>query len=111
MNFHIIEILYSDMIRLFSKKTTVKNNNLKFCEFSLKLTSKTPSNIWVSIKGSFLIKTSKVFLVFSITLDLLGYLLDYLLAYLTLKTNSYLKKLIKILKIGLEFIQNKQKNI
>ena len=40
-----------------------KKNDLNNCEFYLNSTSKTPSNVRISLKGNVLIKTSKVLLV------------------------------------------------
>ena len=59
-----IVILHSDIIRLLFKKVRVKKNNQNNYEFYLNLTSKTASNVWISVKGNFLIKTSEVFLMF-----------------------------------------------
>ena len=87
------------------KKIRVKKNNQNNYEFYLNLTSNTASNVWISVKGNFLIKTSEVFLMF--------YKLIYsrfigLLESFNPKNKQLFKGSKEILKVGIEFIQSEQ---
>ena len=71
----------------------------------MNLTSKTPSNVRISIKGNFPIKTSEVLFVFH---NLIYSRFIGQWRALNRKTNSSLNEIITILKTGIELIQSKQ---